>query len=84
MRFPPRPFALECPNCKAGKLKLDDSAFDKSCQGKHVFLFECDSCGKYTATAMSNIPVEEWDKFVPVEHPDAMVGAYRRAVKLEQ
>ncbi|GAB4356044.1 MAG: hypothetical protein Kow006_22840 [Gammaproteobacteria bacterium] len=84
MRFPPRPFALNCPNCQDGILRLDDSAFDKSCQGKHVFLFVCGSCQKYTATAMNNIPVEEWEKFIPSEHLEAMVAEYRRMVKLDR
>ncbi len=81
MHFPSDPFTLTCPHCGEGTLKLDDSAFDQSCQGKHVFLFECDQCGKYTATAMENIPVQEWEKFIPAEHLDKMISDYHAAQK---
>ncbi|HIJ23535.1 MAG TPA: hypothetical protein HPP64_11535, partial [Gammaproteobacteria bacterium] len=64
MSFPAQPFTLECPKCGEGTLKLDDSALDTSCQGKHVFLFECDHCQGLSATAMNNIPTSEWHQFI--------------------
>jgi hypothetical protein len=77
--FPSRPFSLQCPRCEAGTLRLDDSALDSSCQGKHVFLFQCDHCGGLQATAMSNIPLEEWHQFIPAADLQRMVANYRAA-----
>ncbi len=77
MSFPSRPFSLQCPRCGEGRLILDTSALDTSCQGKHVFFFECDHCKGVQATAMSNIPVEEWHHFVPESELQQMVANYR-------
>lgn len=79
LMFPSKPFTTRCPNCTSGTLKLDKSAFDSSCQGKHVFLFECDHCGKYSATSMRNIDISEWYKFVPTEHLAKLQAAFKKA-----
>jgi hypothetical protein len=60
-------------------LVLDDSALDTGCQGKHVFFFECDQCGGFSATAMNNIPVEEWQQFIPASQLERMVANYHAA-----
>lgn len=75
--FPAQPFSLKCPRCGEGTLVLDDSALDTSCQGKHVFLFECDHCKGLSATAMNNIPTEEWYQFIPASELDQMVANYK-------
>lgn len=77
MSFPSRPFSLQCPRCEVGTLQLDDSALDSSCQGKHVFFFQCDHCSGVQATAMNNIPVEEWAQFIPAGELERMVANYR-------
>ncbi|MBT7306740.1 MAG: hypothetical protein HN842_00895 [Gammaproteobacteria bacterium] len=75
--FPPQPFSLDCPRCGQGRLVLDDSALDKSCQGKHVFLFECDHCKGLSATAMNNIPTQEWHQFISAPVLDQMLANYK-------
>ncbi len=77
--FPSRPFSLQCPRCEAGTLVLDASALDTGCQGKHVFFFECDQCKGFQATAMNNIPVEEWHQFIPASDLERMISNYRAA-----
>ena len=71
-------FSLKCDKCDSGMLVLDASALDSSCQGKHVFLFECDNCGSLSATAMNNIPVEEWNKFVPGAELEKLIADYKK------
>ncbi len=77
MHFPDSPLSMCCPRCEEGTLVLDDSALDSSCQGKHVFFFECDHCKGFTATAMNNIPTSEWHKFIPADRLEQMIANYR-------
>ena len=70
---------MVCPKCGEGTLVLDSSALDSSCQGKHVFLFECDHCKEFVATAMNNIPTDEWYKFIPDENLERMIANYQAA-----
>ncbi len=58
---------------------LDASALDSSCQGKHVFFFECDHCKGFQATAMNNIPVDVWHQFIPDSELERMIANYRAA-----
>lgn len=73
-------FNLDCPKCQV-QYQLDDLAFDKSCQNKHTFLFICPQCGDYKATAMANIPQQQWHEFVPAEQLDDLLQQYAVAMK---
>lgn len=73
-------FNLNCQKCQV-QYKLDDVAFDKSCQNKHTFLFMCPSCGDYKATAMGNIPKEQWKEFVPADELDDLLQRHAAAMK---
>ena len=72
--------SLECKKCHV-PLKLDTYAFDTvTCQNKHTFLFTCPQCGDFVATAMANIPQEEWHRFVPAEELEGLVAQYNEAM----
>ena len=73
-------YNLDCQKCHV-QYELDDVAFDSSCQNKHTFLFKCPKCGDYKATAMANIPKEEWQKFVPAEQLDDLLEKHAQAMK---
>lgn len=73
-------YNLDCQKCQV-QYKLDDVAFDKSCQNKHTFLFMCPKCGDYKGTAMVNIPQEQWQEFVPAERLDDLLKQYAEAMK---
>ena len=79
--FPGTGFSLDCRKCRC-PLELDTFAIDTvTCQNKHVFLFKCPQCGDFTATAMANIPQEEWHRFVPPEQLDDLVARFNAAMK---
>ena len=73
-------YNLNCQKCQV-QYTLDDVAFDKSCQNKHTFLFICPECGDYKATAMANIPQDQWHKFVPAEQLDDLLQKHAEAMK---
>ena len=73
-------YNLDCQKCQV-QYKLDDVAFDKSCQNKHIFLFICPKCGDYKGTAMANIPQEQWAEFVPAEQLPGLQQQYSDAMK---
>ena len=73
-------YNLDCQKCQV-QYKLDDVAFDKSCQNKHTFLFICPKCGDYEGTAMANIPQDRWHEFVPAEQLDGLLHQYAEAMK---
>ena len=73
-------YNLDCQKCQI-QYKLDDVAFDKSCQNKHIFLFMCPKCGDYKGTAMANIPQEQWSEFVPAEQLPDLLQQYSDAMK---
>jgi hypothetical protein len=59
---------------------MDDFAIDKTCQNKHVFYFKCPSCD-FSATAMANIPQQQWSSFIPQNKLDEVVMKYNAAMK---
>ncbi len=69
-----------CKKCNI-PLKLNDYAIDKTCQNKHVFFFECPQCKDYSATAMANIPQEQWHEFVPGNKLDEIIMLFNAAMK---
>ena len=69
-----------CKKCQC-LLELDDFAIDKSCQGKHVFFFKCPKCGDFSATAMNNIPMEQWPDFIPADRLTEIEAKYEAAKK---
>jgi len=72
---------LECKKCHCA-LELDTFAIDTmTCQNKHTFLFKCPQCGSYSATAMANIPQEEWPQFVPALQLPELLAQYNTAAK---
>ncbi|MCU7835940.1 MAG: hypothetical protein KZQ83_11905 [gamma proteobacterium symbiont of Taylorina sp.] len=73
-------YNLDCQKCQI-QYKLDDVAFDKSCQNKHIFLFICPKCGDYKGTAMANIPQLQWQEFVPAEQLPELLQQYKEAMK---
>ena len=73
-------YNLDCQKCQV-QYKLDDVAFDKSCQNKHIFLFLCPKCGDYKGTAMANIPQAQWSEFVPAEQLPELLQQYKDAMK---
>jgi len=68
-------FNLNCQKCQIPYV-LDDVAFDQSCQNKHTFLFICPECGDYKATAMANIPQQQWPDFIPAARLDNVLQEY--------
>ncbi len=74
------PFSLNCSRCST-PLKMDDYAIDKTCQNKHVFYFECANCGDFSATAMANIPVQQWPDFIATDRLDNVLRDYDAATK---
>jgi hypothetical protein len=60
---------------------MDDFAIDKTCQNKHVFYFKCPSCDDFSATAMANIPQQQWSSFIPQNKLDEVVMKYNAAMK---
>ncbi len=78
----PQPSPLpECRKCRV-PLTLDTYAIDTvTCQNKHVFLFVCPQCGDMNATAMANIPQEQWRHFVPHDQLQDLVQQYDAAMK---
>lgn len=73
-------YNLDCQKCQV-QYKLDDVAFDKSCQNKHIFLFVCPKCEDYKGTAMANIPRAQWAEFVPAEQLSDLLQQYSDAMK---
>ena len=73
-------FSPVCVRCK-GALKLDDFAIDTSCQGKHVFFFKCAECGDFSATAMNNVPQNQWPEFIPEDQITEIEAKYEAAKK---
>ncbi len=73
-------YNLNCQKCQV-QYQLDDVAFDKSCQNKHTFLFMCPQCGDYKATAMANVPKEQWAEFVPADELDDLLQRHAAAMK---
>lgn len=79
--FPGTGFSLECKKCHV-PLELDTYAIDTvTCQNKHAFLFKCPQCGDFSATAMANIPQEEWYRFVPAEQLEGVMTQFNEAMK---
>ena len=74
-------FSLNCKRCNA-HLELDDYAIDTTtCQNKHVFFFKCTGCDDFSATAMANIPQDQWHEFVPAEKLDELIQQFNAAMK---
>jgi uncharacterized protein YlaI len=73
-------YNLNCQKCQV-QYSLDDVAFDKSCQNKHTFLFVCPECGDYKATAMANIPQDQWSLFIPEGQLDELLQQHAQAMK---
>ena len=73
-------YNLDCQKCQV-QYKLDDVAFDKTCQNRHIFLFLCPKCGDYKGTAMANVPQEQWKEFVPADQLDDLLQKYAEAMK---
>ena len=74
-------FSRICKKCDV-ELELDDFAIDThTCQNKHVFFFKCPQCGDYTATAMANIPQEQWKDFIPADRLNEVEAKYEAAMK---
>ena len=83
--MPTSNFSLVCARKKCnGTLKLDDFAFDKSCQGKHVFFFKCSDCDDFSATAMNNIPQDQWSDFIPEDKLIEIEAKYEAAKKQDK
>ncbi len=74
-------FSRICKKCNV-ELELDDFAIDThTCQNKHVFFFKCPQCADYTATAMANIPQEQWKEFIPADRLNEIEAKYEAAQK---
>ncbi len=74
-------FSRICRRCDV-ELELDDFAIDThTCQNKHVFFFKCPECGDYTATAMQNIPRDQWKEFIPADQLNEVEAKYEAAMK---
>lgn len=74
-------FCLNCTRCNS-PLELDDYAIDThTCQNKHVFFFKCSACDDYSATAMANIPQDQWHEFVPADKLDELIEQFNSAMK---
>ena len=43
--------------------------------------FMCPKCGDYKATAMSNVPQEQWKEFVPADELDDLLLKHAAAMK---
>ena len=70
-----------CKKCNCTQ-ELDDYAIDThTCQNKHVFYFKCPQCSDYNATAMSNIPQDQWKEFVPADKLNELEAKYDAAMK---
>jgi len=70
-----------CKKCNCAQ-ELDDYAIDThTCQNKHVFYFKCPQCSDYNATAMSNIPQDQWKEFVPADKLNELEAKYEAAMK---
>lgn len=74
------PFSLNCSRCQSA-LVLNDYAIDTSCQNKHVFFFECPDCSDFSATAMANIPQQQWSEFIAADQLDEVITKYNVAMK---
>jgi hypothetical protein len=73
-------YNLNCQKCQI-PYQLDDVAFDSSCQNKHTFLFMCPKCGDYKATAMANVPQQQWQEFVPAAQLEDLITRHTLAMK---
>ncbi len=74
-------FSRVCKKCQC-ELELDDFAIDThTCQNKHVFYFKCPQCADYLATAMANIPQDQWKEFIPAEKLTEVEAKYEAAMK---
>lgn len=74
-------FSRICKKCDCA-LDLDDYAIDtQTCQNKHVFFFKCPQCGDYNATAMANIPQEQWKEFIAADKLNELEAKYEAAMK---
>jgi len=74
-------FSRVCKKCKCD-LDFDDFAIDThTCQNKHVFFFKCPQCSDYNATAMANIPREQWKDFIPADQLNEIEAKYEAAMK---
>ncbi|MFK5986319.1 MAG: hypothetical protein QM479_12970 [Pseudomonadota bacterium] len=71
-------FSLNCSRCST-PLVMNDFAIDKTCQNKHVFYFECSECGDFSATAMANIPQQQWPEFIAADRLDEVLIEYNAA-----
>lgn len=79
--FPGAHFSRICKKCNV-QYALDSYAIDTfTCQNKHVFYFKCPQCGDFTATAMANIPQEQWKEFVPADKLAELTMQYNTAMK---
>ena len=79
--FPGAHFSLNCKKCNV-PYALDSYAIDTfTCQNKHVFYFKCPHCGDVTATAMANIPQEQWKEFVPSDKLAELTMQFNTAMK---
>lgn len=74
-------FSRVCRKCNID-MELDDFAIDTvTCQNKHVFFFKCPECGNYEATAMANIPQDQWPEFIPADKINEVEAKYEAAMK---
>ncbi len=81
MTTPDPRYFWTCKKCNI-PMQLDDFAIDTmTCQNKHVFFFKCPQCSDYNATAMANIPQENWPEFIPAEQLNEVEAKYEAAMK---
>ena len=70
-----------CKKCRI-QMDLDSFAVDTfTCQNKHVFFFKCSTCSDFNATAMSNIPQDQWADFVPADKLGALKNAVQHGIE---
>lgn len=73
--------SLFCTKCKA-KNSFDSYAIDThTCYAKHVFFFKCPECGSFSATAVANIPKDQWSKVMPNHILEQFIKEYRQAAQ---
>ena len=77
--LPDPSYFTTCQKCKCA-LAMDSYAIDtKSCDKKHTFFFKCPKCDGFSATAMANIPTQNWSAFIAADELDDVIRRYEMA-----